>query len=44
VRDFLATNYRHLGIDAGRIMLRDRTGRPVPALSEGRPIPELTRA
>ena len=44
VRDFLATIYRHLGIDAGLIMLSDRTGRPVPALPEGRPIPELTRA
>jgi uncharacterized protein (DUF1501 family) len=43
VRDFLATIYRHLGIDAERVVLHDRTGRPVPALSEGRPIPELTR-
>ena len=25
-----------------RITLRDRTGRPIPALPEGRPIPELT--
>jgi Protein of unknown function (DUF1501) len=44
VRDFLATIYRHLGIDAERLVLNDRTGRPVPALPEGRPIPELTRA
>lgn len=44
VRDFLATIYRHLGIDAGLILLSDRTGRPVPALPKGRPIPELTRA
>ena len=44
VRDFLATIYQHLGIDAERVILRDRTGRPVPALPEGRPIPELTRA
>ena len=41
VRDFLATIYRHLGIDAARLTLRDRTGRPVPALPDGRPIPEL---
>jgi hypothetical protein len=44
VRDFLATIYRHLGIDADRVDLRDRTGRPVPVLPESRPIPELTRA
>jgi uncharacterized protein (DUF1501 family) len=42
VRDFLATVYRHLGIDAGAITLRDKTGRPIPALPEGLPIPELT--
>jgi hypothetical protein len=41
VRDLLATIYRHLGIDAARLTLRDRTGRPVPALPDGRPIPEL---
>ena len=44
VRDFLATIYRHLGIDAERVILKDRTGRPVSALPDGRPIPELTRA
>jgi hypothetical protein len=44
VRDFLATIYRHLGIDADRLELRDRTGRPVPDLGEGHAIPELTRA
>ncbi len=44
VRDFLATIYRHLGIDAERLTLYDRTGRPVPALPDGRPIPELTRS
>jgi uncharacterized protein (DUF1501 family) len=42
VRDFLATLYHHLGIDAESITLRDRTGRPLPALPEGRPIAELT--
>jgi uncharacterized protein (DUF1501 family) len=41
VRDLLATIYRHLGIDAERITMRDRTGRPVPALPDGQPIPEL---
>jgi uncharacterized protein (DUF1501 family) len=29
VRDLMATLYHHLGIDAARITLRDRTGRPV---------------
>src|SRR5262245_11909141 len=41
VRDILATLYRHLGIDAERLTLADPTGRPVPVLPEGRPIPEL---
>ena len=44
VRDFLATIYRHLGIDAEHLVLNDRTGRPVPVLPEGSPIPELTGA
>jgi hypothetical protein len=41
VRDFLATIYHHLGIDGSQLVLRDKTGRPVPALPEGRVIPEL---
>jgi hypothetical protein len=41
--DFLATIYRHLGIDAERVALPDRSGRPVPILREGAPIPELAR-
>jgi uncharacterized protein (DUF1501 family) len=41
VRDFLATIYRHLGIDAADLTLYDRTGRPFPALPTGTPIPEL---
>jgi uncharacterized protein (DUF1501 family) len=41
VRGFLATIYHHLGVDAGSITLRDKTGRPVPALPDGRPIAEL---
>lgn len=41
-RDFLATVYRHLGIDAGAITVTDATGRPIPILPDGTPIPELT--
>jgi hypothetical protein len=41
--DFLATIYRHLGIDAQNIALPDLSGRPVPILREGQPIPELAR-
>ena len=39
--DFLATVYRHLGIDFERITLPDFSGRPVHIVSNGRPIPEL---
>lgn len=39
--DFLATIYRHLGIDAEKIALPDFSGRPVPILPHGRPIAEL---
>ena len=42
VGDFLATAYRHLGIDAGNITIPDLTGRPIPILQDGTPIPELT--
>jgi hypothetical protein len=41
--DFLATIYRHLGIDIDHTRLITRDGRPVPILSDGRPIDELTR-
>jgi hypothetical protein len=41
-RDVLATIYHHQGIDAASMTLRDRTGRPIPALTEGRAIPVLT--
>jgi hypothetical protein len=34
--------FGRLGIDAASMTLRDRTGRPIPALPEGRAIPELT--
>jgi hypothetical protein len=41
--DFLATLYRHLGIDAGRATVQDAVGRPVPLLQQGgEPIRELT--
>ena len=44
VGDFLATLYRHLGIDAGQATIRDPTGRPVPLLQQaGVPIRELCR-
>jgi hypothetical protein len=42
VYDFLATVYRHLGIDASRISFQNHSGRPIPILPEGEPIPELT--
>lgn len=41
VQDFLATIYSHLGIDPHGIHLQDFTGRPIPLLPEGTPIPEL---
>lgn len=41
VGDFLATVYQHLGIDADRISIPDFTGRPIPILQDGKPIPEL---
>lgn len=40
--DFLATLYRHLGIDAQHVAFKDLSGRPVPILPDGgKPIPEL---
>jgi hypothetical protein len=39
--DFLATVYRHLGIDYERVALPDFSGRPIPIVNEGKPIPEL---
>ncbi|MEO8493986.1 MAG: DUF1501 domain-containing protein [Planctomycetota bacterium] len=41
--DFLATLYRHLGIDYERVAIPNFTGRPIPLLSEGHAIPELAR-
>lgn len=43
-QDFLATLYKHLGIDFERATIPDRLGRPIPLVSTGRPIPELTAA
>jgi hypothetical protein len=41
--DFLATVYRHLGVDADRATIRDPAGRPVPLLQQGgAPTPGLT--
>ena len=41
--DFLATVYAHLGIDAASVAIPDFSGRPVPILPAGKPIPELRR-
>ncbi len=41
VQDFIATLYRHLGIDTDRVQLLNFAGRPVPILQDGKPIPEL---
>ena len=41
--DFLATLYRHLGIDYQRVAIPNFTGRPIPLLSEGHAISELAR-
>lgn len=41
VGDFVATVYRHLGIDADQVSITDFSGRPVPILQEGKPIKEL---
>lgn len=42
--DFLATIYRHLGIEAGQITIPDFSGRPNAILPRGAPIPELQGA
>lgn len=41
--DFLATIYRHLGIDFENIAIPDFAGRPNPILPHGQPIGELGR-
>jgi hypothetical protein len=39
--DFLATIYRHLGIDYERVMIPDHAGRPTPIVNNRQPIREL---
>ena len=42
--EFLATIYRHLGIDYQRVTIPDQLGRPVPIVASGaRAIPQLAR-
>ncbi len=41
--DFLATIYRHLGIDYENVTIPDFSGRPTPIIREGAAIPELAR-
>ncbi|HEY1602933.1 MAG TPA: DUF1501 domain-containing protein [Pirellulales bacterium] len=41
VGDFLATIYRHLGIDAEKVAIPNFSGRPIPILNDGSPIREL---
>jgi uncharacterized protein (DUF1501 family) len=41
VQDFVATLYRHLGIEAQRVEIVNFSGRPVPILQDGKPIAEL---
>ena len=42
-QDFLATIYRHLGIDYQNVTIPDRAGRPTPIVTEGHAISELAR-
>ncbi len=39
--DFLATIYRHLGIDYEHVAIPDFSGRPTPIVTNGHAIPEL---
>lgn len=41
IGDFVATVYRHLGIDGERVTIQNFSGRPIPLLQDGKPIPEL---
>ena len=41
--DFLATVYDHLGIDIRTAAIPDLSGRPIPIIRDGLPIPELAR-
>jgi uncharacterized protein (DUF1501 family) len=40
-QDFLATIYRHLGIDYERVTIPDHAGRPTPIVTNGQAITEL---
>jgi uncharacterized protein (DUF1501 family) len=40
-QDFLATIYRHLGIDYERVTIPDHTGRPTPIVTNGHAVTEL---
>ncbi len=40
-QDFLATIYRHLGIDYRRVTITDHRGRPTPIVNDGEAIEEL---
>src|SRR4029077_12383566 len=40
-KDVLATAYHLLGIESGKTMIPDRTGRPTPLLPHGEVVPEL---
>ena len=42
-QDFLATIYRHLGIDYRNVTILDRSGRPTPIVTDGEAIEELAR-
>ena len=44
VSDFLATVYRHLGIDPAALQFQDFSGRPIPVPADGNPIAELMPA
>ncbi|WP_437223150.1 DUF1501 domain-containing protein [Planctomicrobium sp. SH661] len=40
--DFLATIYRHLGIEYDHVAIKDLNGRPTPIVDDGKAIPELS--
>lgn len=42
--DFLATIYRHLGVDSRALEFQDYSGRPIPVPADAPPIAELARA
>jgi hypothetical protein len=41
--DFLATMYRHLGVETSGLEFHDFSGRPIPVLNGGTPLAELAR-